>query len=164
MNRLRKEILDIKEKRITTIEDISTTNENEKAKQRDSATYIENLQADCQRQGEQNCRSIRKILGNTQHKITKLESTCSQEIAEVSQSAKDITALQINLKEKDKRIDQLKTAGSKLKLLLSSEQKKSKDLEADNASMSTEIKALKAHFQKLDSFALQSSDIDEGFV
>ena len=43
--RLRKEILDINKRKRTTIGDMFAANENEKAKQRDSATYIENLRA-----------------------------------------------------------------------------------------------------------------------
>jgi hypothetical protein len=62
------------------------------------------------------------------------------------------------LKEKDKTIDQMKTAGSKL------EQKKSEDLEAANASTTTELQAVRAHIQKLEDFPIQSSEIDDDFV
>jgi hypothetical protein len=45
LKRLQKEILDIKERKRITIEDMYAVNENEKAQQRDSATHIENLRA-----------------------------------------------------------------------------------------------------------------------
>ncbi|KAJ5406602.1 hypothetical protein N7465_007886 [Penicillium sp. CMV-2018d] len=70
----------------------------------------------------------------------------------VSQSAKDIGTLQVNLKEKDKMVDQMKTAGSKLKSMLSSQQKKNEELETANASMSTELQAVRARIQKLEDF------------
>lgn len=87
-----------------------------------------------------------------------LESTCSQEVAKLSQSAKDITTLQNSLKEKDKMIDQIKTAGSKLKSVLSSEQKKNGDLEAANASMSTKLQAVKARIERMDDITVQPVD------
>jgi hypothetical protein len=61
-------------------------------------------------------------------------------------------------------IDQMKTAGSKLKSVLSSEQKKNGELEAANASMSTELQAVRARIQRMDDFTVQFSDIDDGFV
>jgi hypothetical protein len=42
-------------------------------------------------------------------------------------------------------VDQMKTAGSKLKSMLSSEQKKNEDLEAANALMNTELQTVKAY-------------------
>lgn len=58
----------------------------------------------------------------------------------------------------------MKTAGSKLKSTLSSEKKKSGELEAANASMSTELQAVRVRIQKLDDFIVQCSDIDGDFV
>ncbi|KAJ5394211.1 uncharacterized protein N7487_011852 [Penicillium crustosum] len=163
LDRLRKEILDIKERNRTTIEDMFAANGHEKAKQRDSAAYIENLQA-VVNDRENKIAEYSKILGNTQQKIAKLESTCSQEIAKVSQAAKDISELQTSLKEKDKTIDQMKAAGSKLKSMLLTEQKRSEDLEATNVSRNKELQAVRARIQTLEGFAVQSSDIDEKFV
>jgi chromosome segregation ATPase len=120
-----------------TVQDMHLVNENENK----FAEHSKNLEA-------------------LQQKIATLESTCSQEAAKVSQSAKDISTLQVVLKNKDKTMDQMKTAGSKLKSMLSTEQKKSEDLEAANTSMNTELQALKAYIQMLKEFPVQSSDID----
>lgn len=163
LKKLRKEILDIKETKRTTIEDMFAANENEKAKQRDSLAQIETLRATVDEKESKVAESA-KNLGTLQQKIAKLESNLSQEVAKVLQSAKDITTLQTNLKEKDKMVDQMKTAGSKLKSVLSSEQKKNEELAAANASMNTELQAVKAYIQRLEEFPVQSSGIDENLV
>ncbi|KAJ5775550.1 uncharacterized protein N7511_000561 [Penicillium nucicola] len=160
---LRREILDIKETKRTTIEDMFAANENEKAKQRDSATQIKSLRA-IVNEKESMVAEYSENAGAMQQKIAKLESIVSQEVAKVSQSAKDISTLQANLKEKDKTVDQMKTAGSKLKSMLSSEQKKNGDLEAANASVNTELQTAKASLQRLKEIPVQSSEIDETFV
>ena len=51
-------------------------------------------------------------------------------------------------------VDQMKTAGSKLKSMLSSQQKKNEELETANASMSTELQAVRARIQKLEVFVV----------
>ncbi|KGO41767.1 hypothetical protein PEX2_107620 [Penicillium expansum] len=163
LKKLRKDILDIKETKRTTIEDMFAANENEKAKQRDSLAQIETLRATVDEK-ESKVTESAKNLGTLQQKIAKLESNLSQEVAKVLQSAKDITTLQTNLKEKDKMVDQMKTAGSKLKSILSSEQKKNEELAAANASMNTELQAVKAYIQRLEEFPVQSSGIDENSV
>lgn len=58
----------------------------------------------------------------------------------------------------------MKTAVSKLKSLLSSEQKKTEDLEAANASMDMEWQTVRAHVQNLEDLPFQSSDINDNFV
>ncbi|CAI7621460.1 unnamed protein product [Penicillium palitans] len=163
LKKLRSEILDIKETKRTTIEDMFVANENEKAKQRDFSTQIESLRATVDEK-ESKISEFSKNLRTLQQKITKLESDLSQGVAKVSQSANDISTLQANLKEKDKMVDQMKAAGSKLKSMLSSEQEKNKELAAANASMNTELQAAKANMQRLEGFPIQSSDIDENFV
>lgn len=163
LKKLQNEILDINEAKRITIENMYAANENEKEKQRDSATHLESLRATVNEK-ENKVAEYSNSLVAAQQKMAKLESTCSQETAKVSQSAKDISTLQANLKEKDKMIDQLKSTGSKLKLILSSEQKKTEDLEAANASMTTELQAVRAHIQKLEGFPAQSSKIDDDFV
>lgn len=141
-------------------EEMHLGNEDEKARQKDFATQIESLRATVHEREikiaelSRNVESLRKEVGD-------LKSACSQEVAKLSQSVKDITTLQNNLKDKDKVIDQMKTAGSKLKSVLSSEQKKNGELEAANASMSTELRAIRARIEKMDDFTVQSSDIDD---
>ncbi|KAJ5805574.1 uncharacterized protein N7503_003176 [Penicillium pulvis] len=160
---LHKEILSIEETKRTTINDMFTTNEQERARQKESATHIESLHA-IVGERESKIAELSRNLEALQQKVKILESTCSQEVAKVSQSAKDISTLQVNLKEKDKMIDQMKTAGSKLKSLLSSEQKKTEDLEVANASMNTDLQTVRAHVQNLEDLPVQSSDINDNFV
>ncbi|KAJ6019980.1 hypothetical protein N7522_000055 [Penicillium canescens] len=163
LKKLQKEILYIQETKRTTINDMLTANETERAKQTDSATQIESLHATVDEK-ESKIAEYSKDLEGLQQEVANLKSTCSLEIAKVSQSAEDISTLQANLKEKDKMIDQMKTARSKLKSMLSSQQKKNEDLETANASMSTELQAVRARIQKLEDFPVQSSDIDDDFV
>ncbi|KAJ5988262.1 hypothetical protein N7481_003472 [Penicillium waksmanii] len=163
LKRLQQDILHIKKTKETTIDDMFAANEKERARQKDSATQIESLRATVHER-EIKIAELTRNVESLQKEIGDLKSTCAQETAKLSQSAKDITMLQNNSKDKDKTIDQMKTAGSKLKSMLSSEQKKSGELEAANASMSIELQAVRAHAQKLDDFTVQSSDIDDDFV
>lgn len=153
---------ELKENKIT-IKGMFKANHDEKLKQQDSAMQIESLRATVHEK-EIEIAEYSKKLGSLQQEISNLKLTCSQEAAKVSQSVKDITTLQNNSKEKDRTIDQMKTAGSKLKLMLASEQKKSKELEDANASMSTELQAIRHRIQKMEDFTVQCSDIDDDYV
>jgi len=138
-------------------------NQDEKVKQKNSATQIESLRATVNEK-ESKIGEYSRILGLQRQETAELNSARSQEAAKVSQSAKDISTLQENLKERDKMIDQMKTTGSKLKSRLSSEQSKNEELEASNAAMRTELQAVRAHITKMEDFTIQSSNIDEEFV
>ncbi|KAJ6000750.1 hypothetical protein N7481_001159 [Penicillium waksmanii] len=153
---------ELKENQIT-INGMFKFNQDEKAKQQVSATQIETLRATVNEK-ESKIAEYSKKLRLHQQEIINLKSACSQEVAKVSQSAKDISTLQANLKERDKMIDELKTAGSKSKSMLSFEQGKNEELETANASMRTELQAVKACIKKLEDFAVQSSDVGEDFV
>ena len=160
---LKKKIVHITETKTTTINEMFKANQDEKAKQKDSATQIESLcTAVDEKEGE--IAESSKNLGLQRQEIAKLKSACSQEVAKVSQSARDISRLEANLKERDKMIDQMKTAGSKLKSMLSSEQRKNAELKAANASMTTELEAVKVRIQKVEDFAVQFSDVDEDLM
>ncbi|KAI2720819.1 hypothetical protein CBS147332_4059 [Penicillium roqueforti] len=163
LKKLRKEILEINETKRTTIADMFIANENEKAKQRDSATQIESLRATIDAK-EKNIAAFSKDLGASKQKIAKLELNLSQELTKGTKSADEINVLRESLKEKDRTIDQMRTAGSKLKSMLSAEEKKTKDLEGANTSMDTELQAVKAHIQRLEEFPIQPSAILEDFV
>ncbi|KAJ6007485.1 hypothetical protein N7540_011461 [Penicillium herquei] len=163
LKELQQEISQIKKTKETTIDDMFAANEKERARQKASATQIESLRATVHER-EIKTAELSRSVESLHEEIEYLKSTCSQEVAKVSQSAKDITTLQNNLKEKDKIIDQMKTAGSKLKSALSSKEKKNGELEAANASMSTELQAIRARIQRMDDFLVQSSDIDDDFV
>lgn len=163
LKELHKKILHIEETKGTTINDMFTANEQERAKQKESATQIESLQAIVEER-ESKIAELSRNVEALQQEERNLKLTCSKEVAKVSQSAKDISELQVNLKEKEKTIDQMKAAGSKLKSMLSSEQKKTGDLEAANASMNTELQTVRAHVQNLEDLPVQPSDIDDNFV
>jgi chromosome segregation ATPase len=143
--------------------DMLTANETERAKQRDSATQIESLHSNVDEK-ESKIAEYSKDLEALQQEMANLKSTCSLEITKVSKSAEDISTLQANLKEKNKMVDQTKKAGSKIKSMLSSQQKKNEELRTANASMSKELQAVRARIQKLEVFPVQSSDIDDDFV
>ncbi|KAJ5404012.1 hypothetical protein N7509_003883 [Penicillium cosmopolitanum] len=153
---------ELKENKIT-INGMFKANQDEKLKQQDSASQIESLRATVHEKEIEVAEYSRK-LESLQQEIVNLKASCSQEAAKASQSVKDITTLQNNLKEKDKTIDQMKTTGLKLKSTLSTEQKKSKELEAANASMRTELQAIRDRIQNMEDFTVQYPDIDDDFV
>ncbi|KAJ5161927.1 hypothetical protein N7492_007319 [Penicillium capsulatum] len=160
---LRKKIRDVEESKRTTVNDMFTANETERAKRREYAAQIESLSATINER-ESKIDEHAKNLGALQQEMAKLESANSQERAKLSQSAKTISTLQSSLKEKDQMIDQLKTAGSKLKSAFSSEKKKKEELEVTNTAMNAELHAVQGYIQKLENFRVQSSDIDENYV
>ncbi|KAJ5396515.1 hypothetical protein N7509_004628 [Penicillium cosmopolitanum] len=149
---------ELKENKIT-INGMFKANQDEKSKQQDSASQIESLRATVYKK-EIEIAGYSTKLGSLQQEIVNLKATCSQEAAKVSQHhhfAKEFEG-------KDKTIDQMKTAGSKLKLTLSAEQQKSKELEAANASMRTELQEIRDRIQKMEDFTVQCSDIDDDYV
>lgn len=150
-------------KQETTINGMFKFNQDEKAKQKDSASQIESLRASVNEK-ESKIAELSKILGHQRQEIAELKSARSKEVAKASQSAKKISTLQENLKDRDKEIDEMKTAESKLKSRLSSEQGKNEELEAVYASMRTDLQAVRAHIKKLEDFAVQSSEVDKEFV
>jgi septal ring factor EnvC (AmiA/AmiB activator) len=83
------------------------------------------------------------------------------ELGNVSQSAKDISTLQQNLKEKEKTIDKMKAAGSSFKSTLSSAQQKMKELEAEKVSLNKKPQASHGRLQKFESFTVQQLELDE---
>lgn len=163
LKELHKKNLHLEETKGTTINDMFTINEQERAKQKVSATKIESLEAIVEER-ESNIADLSRNVDSLQQEIRSWKLTCSQEVDKVSQSAKDISELQVNLKEKEKTMDQMKTAGSKLKSMLLSEQKKTGDLEAANASMNTELQTVRARIQNLEDLPVQPSDINDDFV
>lgn len=163
LKKLQQEISHIKRTKETAIDDMFAANEKERARLKASATQIENLRTTVHEREIKIAELSRNVV-SLHKEIENLKSTCSQEVAKLSQSAKDITTLQNNSKEKDKMIDQMKTAGSKLKSVLSSEQKKNGELEAANASMSAELQVVRTRIQRMDDLIVQSSEIDNDFV
>lgn len=99
LKKLQQEILHIKKTKETTINDMFTANEKERARQKDSATQIESLHATIHEK-ETKIAELSRNLGSLQKEIGDLKSTCSQGVAKLSQSAKDITALQNQLKRR----------------------------------------------------------------
>jgi phage shock protein A len=83
------------------------------------------------------------------------------ELGKVSQSAKDISTLQQNLKEKDKIIDKIKTTGSSLKTMLSSTQQKIEELKAEKVTLSKELQTSQGQLRNLKSFTVPQLELDE---
>jgi predicted nucleic acid-binding Zn-ribbon protein len=90
-----------------------------------------------------------------------LKSLYSLEVDKVSQSAKVISTLEQNLKEKEKTIDKMRAAGSNLKSILFSEQQKTEELEAEKVSLGKELEASRGRLQTLESFTVQQLELDE---
>lgn len=153
----------IEETKRTTIDDMFAVNEDEKAKQKASATRIESLLAAAEEK-ERKIAELSKSVVALQQEKGNLKLACSQEVAKVAQSAKENSTLQVELKERDKKLDSMKTAGSKLKSTLLSEQKRNEELQAANSSMNTELQAVRAHLQKLESFPVQFSEVNKNSV
>ena len=83
---------ELKENKIT-INGMFKANQDEKSKQQDSASQIESLRATVHEKEIEVAEYSRK-LGSLQQEIVNLKANCSQEVAKVSQSVKDITTLQ----------------------------------------------------------------------
>lgn len=160
LKKVQNEVLDIKERKRIAIEEMFAANEGEKAKQKDSASQIKSLRATVDEREDKIAEYSKKLLGAEQQ-IADLKLAHSREVAKVSQSVTDISTLQNSLKEKDKTIDKMKTAGSNLKSMLSSEQRKKEELEVANVSMNKDLKAVKSRLQRLEAFCVQYSAIDE---
>ncbi|KAJ5827289.1 hypothetical protein N7447_004052 [Penicillium robsamsonii] len=160
LKKVQNEVLDIKERKRVAIEEMFAANESEKAKQKDLAAQIKSLYATVDEK-EDNIKEYSTKLRGAEQQIADLKSANSQKAAKVSQSATQINTLENNLKEKEKTIDKMKTAGSSLRSMFSSEQKKKEELEAANVTMSKELKAVKSRLERLESFFVQHSAVEE---
>ncbi|KAJ5678993.1 hypothetical protein N7462_007237 [Penicillium macrosclerotiorum] len=128
-----------------------------------AAAQIESLRAKIKEKEDRVAEYSKQVAG-AQRQIENLKSVYAQEASKVSQSAKDISTLQGNLKEKDKTIDMLKSTDSKTKSMLLSEQKKNKDLDDAHSLRGKELKQTKARLEKLESFVVRNSEVDEDTV
>ncbi|CAI7627746.1 unnamed protein product [Penicillium discolor] len=154
------EILVLKERKRVTIEEMFAANESEKAKQKEALDRVESLCASVDQKDKSLIEYSKQIQGLHQQ-IDSLKSSYSLELGKVSQSAKDISTLQQNLKEKEKTIDKMKTAGSSLKSILSTAQQKMEVLEAEKVSLDKELQASQGRLQNLESFTVQQLELDE---
>ena len=153
-------MLDLEERKRVTIEEMFAANEGEKAKQKDSLDRVESLCASVNQKDKRLAEYSKEVQGLRQQ-VDSIKSSYSLELDKVSQSAKDISTLQQNLKEKDKTIDRMKAAGSSLKSMFSSAQKKIEELEAEKASLDQALQASQGQLQTLESFTIQQLELDE---
>jgi uncharacterized coiled-coil DUF342 family protein len=160
LKKAQNEILDLKEKKRVAIEEMFAANENEKAKQKEALDRVESLSASNTQKDKSLTESSKQLQGLRQQ-IDILKSSYSLEVGKVSQSAKDISTLQQNLKEKEKTIDKMRAAGSTLKSMLLSEQQKTEELEAEKVSLSKELEASRGRLQTLEGFTIQQLELDE---
>lgn len=154
------QVLELKERKRVAIEEMFAANESEKAKQKDALDRVESLCASVN-QKDKHLTDYSKEVQGLRQQIDSIKSSYSLELGKVSQSAKDISTLQQNLKEKDKTIDKMKTAGSSLKSMFSSAQKKIEELEAEKASLDQALQASQGRLQNLESFTVQELELVE---
>jgi uncharacterized coiled-coil DUF342 family protein len=160
LKKAQNEIHDLKEKKRVAIGEMFAANESEKAKQKEALDRVESLSA-ANTQKDKSLAECSKQLQGLRQQIDSLKSSYSLEVEKVSQSAKDISTLQQNLKEKEKTIDKMRAAGSNLKSMLLSEQQKTEELEAGKVSLGKELKASRGRLQTLESFTVQQLELDE---
>ncbi|KOS39559.1 hypothetical protein ACN38_g9619 [Penicillium nordicum] len=160
LKKAQNEILDLKMRKRVAIEEMFAANETEKAKQKEALDRVESLCASVDQKDKSLTEYSKQIQGLCQ-KVDSLKSSYSLELGKVSQSAKDISAFQQNLEEKEKTIEKMKTAGSSLKSMLSSKQQKIEELEAEKASLDKELQASQGRLQNLESFTVQQLELDE---
>ncbi|KAL2695994.1 hypothetical protein AAEP93_003294 [Penicillium crustosum] len=142
------QVLDLKERKRVAIEEMFAANEGEKAKQKDALDRVESLCASVNQKDKRLTEYSKEVQGLRQQ-IDSIKSSYSLELDKVSQSAKDISTLQQNLKEKDKTIDRMKTAGSSLKSM---------------PHWIKHYKRAKGRLQNLESFTVQQLELDENSI
>lgn len=157
------EILDLKEKKRVAIGEMFAANESEKTKQKEALDRVESLSASNTQKDKSLTESSKQLQGLRQQ-IDSLKSSYSLEVGKVSQSAKVISTLEQNLKEKEKTIDKMRAAGSNLKSMLLSEQQKTEELEAEKVSLGKELEESRGRLQTLESFTVQQLELDENSI
>lgn len=160
LKKAQNEIVNLKETKRVAIGEMFAANESEKAKQKETLNLVESLRASNAQKDKTLAENSKQLQGLRQQ-IDSLKSSYSLEVDKVSQSAKDISTLQQNLKEKEKTIDKLKAAGSNLKSMLSLEKQKTEELEAEKVLLVRELGASRGRLQTLESFTVQQLELDE---
>lgn len=160
LRKAQNEILDLKERKRVAIEEMFAANESEKAKQKEALDQVDSLYA-LAKQKDQSLTERSKQVQELRQQMDSLKSSYSLELGKVSQSAKNISTLQQNLKEKDKIIDKMKSAGSSLKTMLLSTQQKMEELKAEKATLNKELQTSQGQLRNLESFTVPQLELDE---
>ncbi|KAJ5885203.1 hypothetical protein N7495_009713 [Penicillium taxi] len=155
-----KEILNLKERKRVTIEEMFAANESVKAKEKEALDCLESLRVSVI-QKDKTLNDYSKQIQGLRQQIDSLKSSYALEHDKVSQSVKEISTLQQSLKEKEKTIDNINIAGLSLKSMLSLTQKKKEELEAEKVSLNKELQSSQGRLQKIESFAVQQLKLDE---
>ncbi|CAG7932658.1 unnamed protein product [Penicillium olsonii] len=163
LKKAQNEILDLKERNRVAIEEMFAANERVKAKQKEALDQVDTLDA-LAKQKDQSLTECSKQVQELRQQMDSLKSSYSLELGKVSQSAKDISTLEQNLKEKDKIIDKMKTAGSSLKTTLLSTQQKMEGLKAEKATLSKELQTSQGQLRNLESFTVPQLELDESSI
>ncbi|CAG7962869.1 unnamed protein product [Penicillium salamii] len=163
LKKAKNEILDLKERKRVAIEEMFAANESEKAKQKEALDQIKSLCASA-KQKDHSLAECSKQIQELRQQVDSLKLSYSLEVGKVSQSAKDISTLQQNLKDKDKIIDKMKTAGSSLKTMLSSTQQKMEELKAEKAALNKELQMNQGQLRVLESFTISELELDESSI
>lgn len=160
LKKAQNEILDLKERKRVAIEEMFAANESEKGKQKEALGRVESLCVSV-KQKDKCLAEYSKQVQELRQQVDSLKSSYSLELGKVSQSAKYISTIQQNLKEKDKIIEEMKTAGSSLKTMLSSMQQKMEGLEAEKVTLNKELQTSQGQLRNLESFTVQQLELDE---
>lgn len=135
-------------------EEVHARDEELKKAQKEALDRVESLCASGEKK-DKCLTEYSKQVQELRQQIDSLKLSYSLELGKFSQSAKDISTLQQDLKEKDKTIDKMKSAGSSLKTMLSSAQQKIQDLEAEKVALNRELQVSQGRLQNLESFTVQ---------
>ncbi|CAG8918857.1 unnamed protein product [Penicillium salamii] len=163
LKKAQNEILDLKERKRVAIEEMFAANESEKAKQKEALGQVDSLYA-LVKQKDQSLIECSKQVQELRQQMDSLKSSYSLELGKVSQSAKDISTLKSNLKEKDKIIDKMKSAGSSLKTMLLSTQQKMEELKAEKATLNKELQTSQGQLRNIESFTVPQLELDESSI
>ncbi|KAJ5422807.1 hypothetical protein N7445_010915 [Penicillium cf. griseofulvum] len=160
LKKAQNEIHDLKEKKRVAIEEMFAANESEKAKQKEALARVESLSA-TNTEKDKSLADCSKQLQGLRQQLYSLKSSYSLEVEKASQSAKEISTLQQDLKEQEKTIDKMRAASSNLQTKLLLEQQKTKELEAEKVSLGKELEASRGQLQTLESFTVQQVELEE---
>lgn len=160
LTKVRSELRDQEEKKGVAINEMFAANEAEKFKQKEIIAQVETMRKEIEEK-ENVITEQSEERESLRSEVKTLQSAYSREANKVARHIRDINVLQESLEERKATIDEMKTAGSNLKATLSSAKKKNKELEHEKTSLNETLQADRARLQKLESFTIKNSEVDE---
>lgn len=152
-----KELEAIKE---TTYREMFDVNEKEKKRHAEAVKSIDSLKAIIQEK-EQIIAEQRNEIEELQQRLQNLEVSYKDEKEKVACANHDIDELQKTLKSKDVYIEELKTAGSKMKRGFTNLEKKYNDLQNENLHIEKTMQKDSARLHELEGYAASFCEDEE---